>query len=57
LNAVANIVSGDFVLCHKPQSAEIQGLLGYYMKVDAEFSSTTAQEIYAINSEVAQSKS
>ncbi len=55
LNAVENIVSGDFVLCSKPQSIENNDLLGYYMKVTCRFSSNTYQEIFAINSEVSKS--
>jgi hypothetical protein len=55
LNAVNNIVSGDFVLASKPESVEKQGILGYFMQVDASFSSNTQQEIYAINAEVIKS--
>lgn len=55
LNAVANIVSGDFVLASKPKSVQQQGLTGYYMKVDMSFSSNQRQEIYAVNSEIFKS--
>lgn len=55
LNAVANIASGGFVLASKPNSVQQQNLLGYYMKVDLSFSSSTRQEIYAISSEVVKS--
>jgi len=55
LNAVANIVSGDFVMATKEQSIENQSLCGYYMRVDCEFSSTTKQEIFSINTEVSKS--
>jgi len=55
LNAVANIISGDFVLCSKQQSIANNDLLGYYMKVTCRFSSNTYQEIFAINSEVSKS--
>jgi hypothetical protein len=55
LDAVENIVSGDFVLCSKPQSIANNDLLGYYMKVTCRFSSNTYQEIFAINSEVSKS--
>lgn len=55
LNAVANIVSGDFVLCSKPQSISNNDLLGYYMKVTCRFSSNTYKEIFAVNSEVSKS--
>jgi len=55
LNAVANIVSGDFVLCSKPQSAESPGLLGYHMVVTATLSKNTKSEVYAINTETSKS--
>jgi hypothetical protein len=55
LNAVENIVSGDFVLCSKPQSIANNDLLGYFMKVTCRFSSNTRQEIFSINSEVSKS--
>jgi len=55
LNAVANIVNGDFVLCAKPQSAESPGLLGYNMIVTATLSKNTKAEVYAINTETSKS--
>jgi hypothetical protein len=55
LDTVNNIVSGDYVLATKPESVQKQGILGYFMKVGASFSSNTQQEIYAINSEVIKS--
>lgn len=55
MDTVNNISNNDFVLVSKPQSIEQQSLLGYYMQVDCEFSSTEAQEIFAINSEVSKS--
>ncbi len=55
LNAVANIVNGDFVLCSKPQSAESPGLLGYHMVVTATLSKNTKTEVYAINTESSKS--
>lgn len=55
LDTVNNIVSGDFVLASKPESVEKQGILGYFMQVDASFSSNTQQEIYAVNCEVIKS--
>lgn len=55
LNAVANISSGDFVLCSKPQSAESGGMLGYHMVVTATLSKNTKAEVYAVNSEVIKS--
>lgn len=55
LDTVNNVVSGDFVLSSKPESAEKQGLVGYFMQVEASFSSNTQQEIYALNAEVIKS--
>jgi len=55
LNAVANIVNGDFVLCSKPQSAESSGMLGYHMVVTATLSKNTKTEVYAVNTEVSKS--
>jgi len=55
LNAVNNVVSGDFVLASKPNSAQQQGLTGYYMRVDMSFSSSERQEIFAVSSEVFKS--
>jgi hypothetical protein len=57
LDSVNNLLNGDFVLCSKPQSIENQDLLGYYMKVDCEFSSINAEEVYAVNSEISKSYS
>jgi len=56
LNAVANVVVGDFVMSTKNQSIENQSLLGYYMQVDCELSKITATEIYAIGCEISESK-
>jgi len=55
MDTINNIVDNDFVLVSKPQSIEGQSLLGYYMRVDCEFSSANAQEIFAMNSEVSKS--
>lgn len=55
LNTVNNIVSGAFVLATKPESVEKQGILGYFMKVNASFSSNAQQEIYALNTEAIKS--
>jgi hypothetical protein len=55
LNAVANIVTGDFVFCSKPQSAESSGILGYHMEVKATLSKNTKTEVYAINTETSKS--
>lgn len=55
LNAVANVIAGDFVLSAKAQSIENQSLLGYYMQVNCELEKNTATEIYAINAEISVS--
>jgi hypothetical protein len=55
LDTMLNIVSGDYVICAKTQSIAVNSMLGYYMKVDASFSSTTEEELFAINTEVAKS--
>lgn len=55
LNAVANIVSGDYVLCSKPQSIENQNLLGYYMQVKMTLQKNTSSEIFSVNSEISRS--
>jgi hypothetical protein len=57
LNAVANIVNGDFVMCSKPQSAEVSGLLGYHMEVKATLTKNTKTEVFAVNSEAVKSYS
>ena len=55
LDTVNDIVSGNFVLASKPESVEKQGILGYFMQIEASFSSNTQQEIYALNAEVIKS--
>jgi hypothetical protein len=55
LNTANNIVSGDYVLCQKPQSIQNNDLLGRYMKVTCRFSSNTLQEIFAVNSVISKS--
>jgi len=55
LTAMDNIISGDYVVCCKPESAEQQGLLGYTMNVTATFGDTVQQEIFEIASEVNKS--
>lgn len=55
LNAVANIVSGDFVMCSKPQSANVNSLLGYHLQVSGTLTKNTKTELFAINSEVVKS--
>jgi hypothetical protein len=55
LNTANNIVNGDFVLCSKPQSIEVNDLLGYYMKVTCRFSTNTYKEIFAVNTTISKS--
>lgn len=55
LNAVANVVTGDYVLASKPQSIENQALLGYHMIVSASISKNTKTEVFAVSSEVIKS--
>lgn len=56
MNAVTNLVVGDFVLATKNQSIENQSLLGYYMQVDCELTKNTATEVYALSAEISVSK-
>lgn len=55
LNAVANIVSGDYVMCSKAQSANVNSLLGYHLQVSGTLTKNTKTELFAINSEVVKS--
>ena len=55
LNSVVGLSVSDFVLSTKPQSIETSGLLGYYMRVDAELTSDKYSEVFAVNSEVSKS--
>lgn len=55
LDTINNIVSGDFVLCSKSQSAESSGILGYHMVVKATLTKNTKTEVYAVNSETSKS--
>ena len=55
LDAVANIVNGDFVMCSKMQSIENASLLGYHMEVKATLSTNTLTEVFAVNSEIVKS--
>lgn len=55
LNAVANIVSGDYVMCSKPQSANVNSLLGYHLTVSGTLTKNIKTELFAINSEVVKS--
>jgi len=55
LDAVDNLINGDFVVCCKPESCEQQGLLGYSMKTTLTFGDTVQQEIFEVASEVNKS--
>lgn len=55
LNAVANIVSGDFVILSKPQSANVNSLLGYHLQVSGTLTKNTKTELFAVNAEVVRS--
>lgn len=55
LNAVANIVSGDYVMLSKPQSANVNSLLGYHLQVSGTLTKNTKTELFAVNAEVVKS--
>lgn len=55
LNAVANIVSGDYVMCSKPQSANVNSLLGYHLQVSGVLTKNTKTELFAVNAEISKS--
>jgi len=55
LDAVANISSGDYVMCSKSKSSESMGIRGYHMQVSGSLMKNTKTEIYAVNSEVVKS--
>lgn len=55
LNTVNNYADGAYLMCCKPQSVEVGDLVGYMLKVVAQFESTSPQSIYAINNEVNKS--
>jgi hypothetical protein len=55
LDTVNNLVSGDYVVCSKPQSIQANALLGYYLNVKAAFNNAAPIEIFALNSEVFKS--
>jgi hypothetical protein len=46
---------GDFILVAKNQSAESEGVRGYYAKISMTNSSTSPVELYAINAEATKS--
>ena len=52
LNAVNNIIDGDYVLCAKPQSAEGNNLLGHSMLVTCTLDTNKKTEVFAIGTEV-----
>lgn len=55
LDAVANLVSGDYVMISKSQSAESRGLLGYHLQVSAQLMKNTKTEVYAVNTNATKS--
>jgi len=55
MDTVVGLSVNDFVISSKPQSIETSGLLGYYMRVDAELDTENYTEVYAVNSEVSKS--
>ena len=55
MDSVAGLSVNDFIISSKPQSIETSGLLGYYMRVDAELDTENYTEVYAVNSEVSKS--
>jgi len=55
LDAVANLVSGDYVMISKSQSAESRGLLGYHLQVSAQLMKNTKTEVYAVNTNTIKS--
>lgn len=57
LNTVNNIITGNYVLCSKPQSVENNIMLGYHLQVKCSLSKTTKTEVYAVNAEVVKSYS
>jgi len=54
-NVVSNPDAGDFILIAKNQSAESEGVRGYYAKISMTNSSTSPVELYAINAEATKS--
>lgn len=55
LNTVNNLSSGNFVLVSKPNSVQMQNLLGYYMKVTMTLGKSTLTEVFSVSSEVSKS--
>ncbi len=52
LNSVNNLISGDFVLCCKPQSIENNNLLGSAMLVTATLDTNKKTEVFTLGCEV-----
>jgi len=52
LNTVNNFSSGDFALCQKPESVQLQGIMGYYMRVTCSVTTSNPVEVFAVNSDV-----
>lgn len=57
LDAVANIVDGDYVMCSKIQSIENDSLLGYHMMVKATLETNKLTEVFSVNTEAVKSYS
>lgn len=55
LNTVNNVVTGDFVLCSKPQSIEGNNLVGHSMLVTCTIDTNKKTEVFAIGTEVVPS--
>jgi hypothetical protein len=55
LDAVANFVSGNYVMISKDQRAESRGLLGYHLQVSAQLMKNTKTEVYAVNTNTTKS--
>jgi len=55
LDAVNNLVDGDFVLDSKPNSVQQQNLLGYYMKVTISLEKNQRTELFSVSSEISKS--
>ena len=55
LDSVLNAVTGDFLICAKPQSVENNNLLGHIMKVKMTNKSIDKSEVFAINTEIQKS--
>lgn len=54
-NVVSSPVAGDFILAAKNQTAESEGIRGYYAKISMTNASTGPVELYAVNAEATKS--